>query len=268
MLRLVYTNSGTFFFFFSSPYGERIEKENSGWEETADLQPDLGAALFCPLKLPAQEGRKGEKYSWRERCRAEVSASLNNKVVGFFRSRLSLVIPSSVVFFCFFFLLNGKGWRQKFAGFGVDWKRKSTAVYFEPVFALVGKSSRHTKNKTLYLANTVWQEWNLLLAWKANWLYSCFELNVQSFHCNFSVFDFYKMNSLRKVSILSFSFQTVYWFEVAHIKTKLLLTFRMDFGLGNIDIICWFCGPGALWLSVYLSQHVHFCVRIPKISRG
>lgn len=33
-------------------------------------------------------------------------------------------------------------------------RRKSRAVYFQPVFALVGESSRHTKNKTLYLANT------------------------------------------------------------------------------------------------------------------
>ena len=36
-----------------------------------------------------------------------------------------------------------------------EWEGRSRAVYFKPVFALVGQSSRHTKNKTLYLADAV-----------------------------------------------------------------------------------------------------------------
>lgn len=35
-------------------------------------------------------------------------------------------------------------------------EKERRAVYFKLLFVLVGESSRHTKNKTLYLANTVW----------------------------------------------------------------------------------------------------------------
>lgn len=65
----------------------------------------------------------------------------------FLAAGFSLVIPN------FLFLAEWKRIDPELRQTGKE--KQKGAVYFKPVFTLVGESSRHTKNKTLYLANTV-----------------------------------------------------------------------------------------------------------------
>lgn len=104
---------------------------------------------MCSVQLGEREGVRKRRSARRGACLslAEVSAALTT------RSSPSLLLPSSAFFTFFLFCFSPLTGEQESSE--PDWAElggKSAAVYSQSLFALAGQSSRHTKNKTLYLA--------------------------------------------------------------------------------------------------------------------
>lgn len=141
---------------------------------------------------------------------------------------------------------SGRSW--------VDCRGRAGAVYFQPVFALVAQSSRHTKNKTLHLADTVGAQWSLLtvtlytqICVTGQLLTACGSLDsgLSCFHW-----------AARILGLVAY-----FLFHLCQ-KNLLLLTYRMDFGLEHIDTVCFLPPWPLVSYPLFVNNSLFICHKL------